>query len=71
MIALDRIAHPDPNAAITRPATAGPTIRAAWKVAELRPMALGSRSVPTTSETKDCRAGLSNAVPIPNRKAIT
>ena len=71
MTELDRIAQPDPKAAITRPATAGPTMRAAWKVAELRPIAFGSRSRPTTSETNDWRDGLSKAVPMPKAKAIT
>jgi hypothetical protein len=45
-------------------------LRAAWKVAELSPIAFGSRSLPTTSLTKVCRAGLSKAVPMPKRKAI-
>ena len=49
---------------------AGPTIRAALKAAELRPMALGRCSLPATSETNACRAGLSNAVPMPKAKAI-
>ena len=34
---------------MTKPATAGPTMRAAWKVAELSPIAFGSRSGPTSS----------------------
>ena len=71
MTELDRIAQPDPKAAITRPATAGPTMRAAWKVAELRPIAFGSRSRPTTSETNAWRDGLSKAVPRPKANAIT
>ena len=46
-------------------------MRAVLNVAELRPTALVRSSGPTSSETKDWRAGASNAEPIPKKKAIT
>ena len=62
---------PPPRAPIISPARAGPMMRAVLNVAELRPTAFVSSSGPTISETNDCRAGASNAEPIPNRNAIT
>ncbi len=74
--ALSRITQPEartppPIAAMSRPATAGPTRRAALKEAELSPTALERSSGPTISETNDCRAGASKAVPTPKTRAAT
>jgi MFS family permease len=60
---------PEPSAAIMRPATAGPIIRARLNDAELRPTALVRSSGPTISLTNDWRAGASKADPMPNTKA--
>ncbi len=60
---------PDPRAAISRPASAGPIMRARLKDAEFRPTALVRSSGPTISLTNDCRVGASNADPMPNTKA--
>ena len=60
---------PDPRAAISRPASAGPIIRARLNDAEFRPTALVRSSGPTISLTNDCRAGASKADPIPNTNA--
>ncbi len=46
-------------------------MRARLKPAELRPTALVTSSGSTISETKDWRAGASNAEPMPNTKAST
>ena len=46
-------------------------MRATLNAAEFRPTALVRSSGPTISETNDCRAGASNAEPIPNANAIT
>ena len=59
-----------PNSPISSPASAGPTIRAVLKPAELRPTALVTSSGPTISETNAWRAGASNAAPMPKAKAI-
>jgi hypothetical protein len=48
-----------PTRAIRRPATAGPTIRAALKEAELSATAFTRSFRPTRLITKDCRAGAS------------
>ena len=71
MTQFDRIAQPEPNAAMTRPASAGPMIRPALKLAELSPTALAMCCLPATSDTNACRAGLSNAVPSPKASATT
>jgi hypothetical protein len=60
---------PEPSQAISRPATAGPIIRARLNDAEFRPTALASWSVSTISLTNVCRAGVSNAVAAPKAKA--
>ncbi len=44
-------------------------MRAELNDAELRPTALARSSLPTISTTNDCRAGASNAVPMPNTNA--
>ena len=68
---LKRKAKPVPTPVISRPATAGPTRRADWKLAEFRLTAFCSCPGPTISETKDCRAGLSTTVARPTAKAAT
>ena len=68
---LIRKAQPVPTAAISRPATAGPIIRAALNEVELSATALGRSASPTSSATKVWRTGASNAVALPNRKAKT
>ena len=60
---------PPPNAAISRPASAGPMMRAVLKLAEFSPTALVRSSGPTISETKDCRAGASKAEATPRASA--
>ena len=62
---------PAPNAAISRPANAGPMMRAVLKLAELSPTALVRSSGPTISETKDWRAGASKAEATPSTSAST
>ncbi len=62
-------AQPLPTAAISRPATAGPTSRAVWKLAAFRLTALARCFGPTISETKACRAGLSTTVTRPSSRA--
>jgi hypothetical protein len=57
-----------PKAAISRPATAGPTMRAACTMTLLRLTALTRRSGPTISITKLCRVGLSTALTEPIAK---
>ncbi len=65
-----RKAQPLPTAVMSTPATAGPTRRAAWKLAALRETALRTTEGPTISTTKVCRVGLSTTVTMPSRKAI-
>ena len=62
---------PDPSQAISPPAIAGPMTRPRLNDAELSPTAFGSWSRRTISWTNAWRAGVSIAVPMPNRKAIT
>ena len=57
------------NTPIVSPATAGPTIRAALKIAELRATALPMSSRPTISMTNDWRVGMSTAFVQPRAKA--
>jgi hypothetical protein len=57
-----------PAAAIIRPASAGPTIRAQWTITLLRLTALTSRPDPTISMTNACRVGLSTAFTDPRAK---
>jgi hypothetical protein len=56
---------------MSSPATAGPTVRAAFTVTALRLTALRTRSRPTISMAKDCRAGLSKALANPSARAMT
>jgi hypothetical protein len=58
-----------PSPAMTRPATAGPTILAVCTSVELRATALTRSSRPTISMTKVWRAGMSSALVIPSRRA--
>ena len=60
--------QPQPMKAMKTPPIPGPSRRAALKLAELRLIALGSRSMPTTSLTKAWRAGPSKAIAMPCRK---
>ena len=50
---------------------AGPMIRAEFISTLFRLMALGMRSLPTISETKDWRPGLSKRLTTPRRVANT
>ena len=54
-----------------RPATAGPTMRAALKAAELSATALTRSALPTISAMYDWRAGMSNACARPASTATT
>ncbi len=56
---------------MTRPAIAGPTMRAALKEVELSPTALVSSAGSTSCVTNVCRAGASKAAAHPSRKAKT
>ncbi len=67
--ALTVKASPSPTATTSRPATAGPAVRATLNIVELRAMALVRSSLPTISTTNACRAGTSSARPTPKMKA--
>ena len=69
--AFNRNTHPEPTAAISTPASAGPIMRAALNEVELRPTAFDKSSSPTNSETKVWFAGESKAVVQPSRNANT
>ena len=62
--------HPSPTAATRTPATAGPSMRAAFTIDELSAIALGRSSRVTISMTNDCRVGMSNAFTTPRPAAI-
>ncbi len=62
-------AQPLPTAAISRPATAGPTSRAVWKLAAFRLTALLRSLGPTISLTNACLVGLSTTVTRPSSRA--
>ena len=62
---------PVPTQAMSRPARAGPTMRAAWKDALFRPTALLWSSRGTISLTNACRAGASTAAADPSASANT
>ena len=68
--ALIAKATPMSKIPISTPATAGPTIRAALKIAELRATALPMSSRPTISMTKAWRVGMSIALVQPRMNAI-
>ncbi|CPU65420.1 Uncharacterised protein [Mycobacteroides abscessus] len=63
--------QPEPTAAMSSPATPGPTRRAALNDALLSPTALESLSAGTISATNVWRTGLSNAETTPSRPANT
>ena len=67
--ALIANAGPTPNAAIARPAAAGPMTRAPLNIAELSATALPMSSRPTSSIANDWRTGMSTALAIPSRNA--
>src|SRR3546814_11371270 len=67
--ALTTNSQPSPIAAISTPATAGPSIRAALKEAEFSATAFARSSSLTRSDTNACRAGASNAVTQPTNNA--
>ena len=56
---------------MSRPASAGPTMRAVLNVAELMATALGRSSRPTISTTNAWRVGMSTALLKPSRRAST
>ena len=62
-------AGPTPHQAMVRPATAGPTRRAAWNEVVFSPTALGISFSGTISGANDCRAGPSKAEATPSRVA--
>ena len=68
---LNRNAQPVPTEAMTRPATAGPIIRAALNEVEFSAIAFDRSASPTSSATKVWRTGASNAAAQPNRNANT
>ena len=67
--ALIRNSEPVPTAAMRRPASAGPIMRAALNEVEFSPTAFDSPASPTSSETKAWRAGASKADTEPSRRA--
>ena len=69
--ALIRNTHPVPTPAIRTPAMAGPIMRAALNDVEFSATAFGRSPSPTSSATKVCRAGESNAAAQPSRNANT
>jgi len=68
-IAFIRKTQPEPTAAMRIPATAGPIIRPALNDVEFSATAFDRLASPTSSVTKVCRAGASNAVTHPSRSA--
>jgi len=60
-----------PKLAMRSPAAAGPTMRAELKPAEDRATALTRSLLRTSSETRDCRAGLSRVLTKPSRQPRT
>ena len=58
-----------PTAAMSRPASAGPTMRAPFMITLLRVTALVSRAGPTISNTKVWRVGMSKALTVPTASA--
>jgi hypothetical protein len=59
------------RAAMRTPPMAGPIIRALLKEVEFSPTAFGRSASPTSSDTKDWRAGASKAEAHPSRNAKT
>ena len=62
--------QPDPTAAISTPASAGPKIRAVLKRLELSAIAFGSSSRPTIWNVRFCRDGASKTRAVPVSAAI-
>ncbi len=56
---------------MANPAIAGPTTRAPLKIEEFSAIAFIRSSFPTISFKKACRMGMSNALTMPARNAIT
>ena len=71
LAALTRKQTPSPTLAMSRPATAGPTVRATLTSTELRLTALRRCLEPTISIMNDWRAGFSKALLRPSRAAST
>ena len=69
--ALMKYAGATPARAMSRPAAAGPTIRATLKAAELSATALVTSARPASSTTKACRTGRSIVLAIPHTSAST
>jgi len=65
---LTKNVHPMPTRPITSPATAGPTMRARLKPAELSATALDTSARPTSSITNDWRAGWSTTLAKPSAR---
>ncbi len=63
--------QPGPSQPYTNPPIAGPMTVPILKMELLRAMALVSASRSTISSTKDCLAGASKALAVPNRNAST
>ena len=68
--ALSAKQTPVPTATITTPASAGPTMRAIWKITLFRPIAFGTSAGSTSSGTNDWRVGLSIASTMPKATMI-
>ncbi len=66
-----RKTQPLPTLMMSKPATAGPSMRAALNEVELSATAFARSSSPTISETNVWRTGASKAVTQPSRKANT
>ena len=64
-----RNTQPGPTTTVSRPATAGPIMRAALNDAELRATALERLPPPTSCDTKVWRAGASKAATQPSSAA--
>ena len=58
-----------PATVISTPATAGPTVRASWKLPEFSETALRTSRCGTISLTNVCRVGLSTTVTRPRQNA--
>jgi hypothetical protein len=63
-------AQPVPIEPSNTPPSAGPIRLPSWKVDDTMLIAFRTRSLPTSSVTKDCRVGLSTAVARPRNRAI-
>ena len=71
LLPFSKNAQPVPTDAMVRPATAGPIMRAILNEVELSAMALDKSFSPTSSATKICRTGASNAEAQPDKNANT